>query len=690
MRKEDINLREVIENETGNRFNKNNKISCPFHSDSTPSLSIKDNKWHCFSCGRGTDAIDFIKEFKNMDYVQACNYLGINIDDKYTIVENEIENVKKYISWCLDKIEDMKLWKLIKLYRFENIENKTLYFKAKFSTPGKKEIRYFYIDSENKVKFGRGGVEEVPYNLYKLNKALKENKPVFIVEGEKDADTLNYMGYTATSLKGIKDINIDMFKDANIYSIADTGEVGEEYQEHIYYTLKDKIKHFRVVELPNIEQLGDNADITDWFEAGHTKEEFKAAMKDSWDWKKSKLWKYIEIDSKGNYKPIKEWKNLSILLKREHITVRYNKLSKTNEVKGDFINGDLGGNAVLEDIYSLCSTKGFKCPIERLNNMLNRIGRENAYNPVQEYLNNCLKKYDGSNLYIRALAETIVTPIGYDESTKELFLTKWLLNVANIAFNDKGIYGSEGILVIQGAQGLGKTRWIKSIVPNKLWVKTGIEVDPSDKDKVYQATKYWITELGELDATLKKDQAKLKAFFTESMDEYRRPYERLTEEYPRLTAFYATVNKDEFLKDETGNRRYWTIPAIDMIVEHYIDLDQLWGEVMYKLRVEKLPYWLTEEEKDLLKKNNEDFEVKGELYLKIQDSFNWSIPKDKWIRKTATEIAEALELRNFTGLKAELKKFGITEKKSSGSRFYLTPPLQHSVTYGDYQNRKYS
>lgn len=690
MKVSEVNLRELIENETGNRFNRNNKMCCFFHKEKTPSLSLdtKRNKWHCFGCGRSGDAIDFVSELKGLNYVEACQYLGVELNEDYKAIVNEEEKVRNYINWCLEHMEDLREWKLIKLYRFEDENNKTLYFTAKFSTPAKKEIRYFSI-VDGKVEWNRNS-DAVPYNLYRLNKALKENKPVFIVEGEKDADTINYIGYTATSLKGIKDINIDMFKDANIYSIADTGEAGEQYQEHIWYELKDKIKHFRVVELPNIEKLGNNADVTDWFQDGHTKEEFKAAMKDSWDWKKSKLWKYIEIDSKGNYKPIKEWKNLSILLKREHITVRYNKLSKTNEVKGDFINGDLGGNAVLEDIYSLCSTKGFKCPIERLNNMLNRIGRENAYNPVQEYLNSCLKKYDGSDLYIRALAETIVTPIGYDESTKELFLTKWLLNVANIAFNDKGIYGSEGILVIQGAQGLGKTRWIKSIVPNKLWVKTGIEIDPSDKDKVYQATKYWITELGELDATLKKDQAKLKAFFTESMDEYRRPYERLTEEYPRLTAFYATVNKDEFLKDETGNRRYWTIPAKEMIVEHYIELDQLWGEVMYKLRVEKLPYWLTEEEKELLKKNNEDFEVKGELYTKIQDSFNWSIPKDKWIRRTATEIAEALKLRNFIGLKAELQKFGVIERKSGNSRFYLTPPLKNGVTYGEYPNRKYS
>ena len=115
-------------------------------------------------------------------------------------------------------------------------------------------------------------------------------------------------------------------------------------------------------------------------------------------------------------------------------------------------------------------------------------------------LNSMHVNYDKSGMYIKMLCDTINTPITFDDEVKELYITKWLLNVVNIAFN-KGQYGSEGILVIQGAQGLGKTRWIKSIIPNEKWVKTGLEIDPSDKDKVYQATKYWVTELGELDET---------------------------------------------------------------------------------------------------------------------------------------------------------------------------------------------
>lgn len=673
MRVNAIDLRNIIESETGLKFNRGNKISCPFHTDKTPSLSIKGDKWHCFSCGRGTDAIDFIKEFKNMDYVQACKYLGIGIDDKYTIVENEIENVKKYISWCLDHMDNLKDWKLVKLYRFEDENNKTLYFKAKFSTPGKKEIKYFYIDSENKVKFNRGGAEGVPYNLYKLSKALKENKPIFIVEGEKDADTLNYMGYTATSLKGIKNINIDMFKDANIYSIADTGEAGEQYQEHIWYELKDKIKHFRVVELPNIEKLGDNADITDWFEAGHTKEEFKAALQDHWDWKVSKLWKYIKYDSKNNVKPLPIWENLDVLLKRKKITLKYNELSKEEEFLGNnFIDNDLDNNSFLEDMFSLVNKNNLSMRKDSLSNALSRIAKKNKYQPVREYLNKCLEEYTpGIYSPIQALADTIETPSYFEANTKLMYLTKWLLNVCNIAFND-GTVGSEGILVLQGKQGLGKTRWVKSLVPNKSWVKTGIEIDPSDKDKVYQATKYWITELGELDGTLKRDQAKLKAFFTESMDEYRRPYERKTEKYPRMTAFFGSVNKTEFLKDDTGNRRYWVVPCENILWEHHINLDELWGEVMYKLRVEKVPYWLSESEKEILNKNNKEHEDKTNAEIKILGKYNFNVDKEFWTKIPAVTIAETIN-ESPKAVSQALAKLGIKQDRN-GFRGYKMPP----------------
>ena len=98
-----------------------------------------------------------------------------------------------------------------------------------------------------------------------------------------------------------------------------------------------------------------------------------------------------------------------------------------------------------------------------------------------------------------------------------------------------GTKNIEGILTLQGKQGIGKTRLIKKLIP--IYVKTGLELDPSDKDKVYQCIKYWVAELGELDSTLKRDLAKLKAFITESSDEFRRPYAMKPMVYPRRTSF---------------------------------------------------------------------------------------------------------------------------------------------------------
>ena len=109
MKASEVNLRELIENETGNSFNKHNKISCPLHRDKTPSLSIdkKRNKWKCFSCGCGGDAIDFISELKGLNYIESCKYLNIDLNDEYKATVNEEEKVRNYINWCLEHMDNL-------------------------------------------------------------------------------------------------------------------------------------------------------------------------------------------------------------------------------------------------------------------------------------------------------------------------------------------------------------------------------------------------------------------------------------------------------------------------------------------------------------------------------------------------------------------------------------------------------
>ena len=111
---------------------------------------------------------------------------------------------------------------------------------------------------------------------------------------------------------------------------------------------------------------------------------------------------------------------------------------------------------------------------------------------------------------------------------------RWMVSCVAAVFNPDGI-SAHGVLVLQGDQYLGKTKWMKSLAPKELGViKDGITLNPSDKDSVMQCVRNWIVELGELDATFRKsDIASLKSFITSDRDVLRRPYARLESEFAR-------------------------------------------------------------------------------------------------------------------------------------------------------------
>lgn len=286
---EDINLKELIERETGEKFNREGFIKCPFHGEKTPSMSIKffpdknKYKFKCFGCDAGGDAIDFISKLKNLDYKKAREYLGMPLEKS----ERELleDKIKSFIVWELTKYREGQ--ELLGLFTFVDKDNKPIYYKAKFMDhkEGKKKHGYYHFE-EDKVKANRGH-DEVPYNYYRTLKAIKDEKVIVIVEGEKDANTINsfFKGieYEATSFKGITE-NIN-FAGARIYVCSDTGNAGEQYEWKIYNELFIGSAEFKFIKLPGLSSLGDNKDVTDWIEYGHTKKDLQKAFNRSLDLK---------------------------------------------------------------------------------------------------------------------------------------------------------------------------------------------------------------------------------------------------------------------------------------------------------------------------------------------------------------------------------------------------------------------
>ena len=176
------------------------------------------------------------------------------------------------------------------------------------------------------------------------------------------------------------------------------------------------------------------------------------------------------------------------------------------------------------------------------------------------------------------------------------------------------------ILVFKGKQGIGKTRFFEHLAMLPQYFGEGVCIDPRNKDSIIQATSNWICELGEIGSTLKKDMDSVKAMLTKANDEYRLPYGRTTLKFPRMTSFVGTVNDDKFLIDQTGNRRFATVPISDDV---HIDYNtqirpfnslQLWAQV-YRIVQEEIAkgatmascFRLDPEMKEELDSRNEEY-----------------------------------------------------------------------------------
>ena len=220
--------------------------------------------------------------------------------------------------------------------------------------------------------------------------------------------------------------------------------------------------------------------------------------------------------------------------------------------------------------------------------------------PVRDWLAGCV--HDGRDR-IAELCETVDS----DDPLAPVLVRKWLLQCAAAISGER--FRPVGVLVFVGPQGCGKTTWCSSLAPSdEEWIGLGMHLDPSNRDSVQQLTRYWIAELGELDATFKRsDVAALKAFVDRPADTYRSAYARREERVPRRTVLFASCNRPRFLQDDTGNRRWWCVRVQACDWRHGLDTRQLWRQALDEVRA-GAAWRLTDDEQAALNASNARFE----------------------------------------------------------------------------------
>lgn len=243
--------------------------------------------------------------------------------------------------------------------------------------------------------------------------------------------------------------------------------------------------------------------------------------------------------------------------------------------------------------------------MEKIMEAFTVVVNEHPFNPVADYLESLIwdQKPHIENLLPDFLG---VAKSRYSVESMKLFM----LGAINRAYHPGCKF--DYMLVLVGEQGAGKSTFFKLLAGRDEWYNDNFNTIDGDK-AAEKLRGMWIVELAELLAVKKAQQVEsIKAFITSTVDTYRPPYGRRTEQRPRVCVFAGTTNSSHFLTDRTGNRRY--LPLLvnkraakrsmfeqpDKVAEEF---RQAWAEAFHIYRTENpvlvLPCDLQEEVKEV-------------------------------------------------------------------------------------------
>lgn len=209
---------------------------------------------------------------------------------------------------------------------------------------------------------------------------------------------------------------------------------------------------------------------------------------------------------------------------------------------------------------------------------LSEIMVRQSFNPVKEYLESLV--WDD----IPRLDTLFVDYLGAEDTPFTRTVTRKALVAAVARVLTPGVK-FDCVLTLIGKQGQGKSYILKKL--GKDWHSDSIAT-VQGKEAMEQIQGFWIIELAELSAIKKAEFETTKQFITKQEDAFRAAYGKRTERYPRQCVFFATTNTTDFIRDQSGGRRWWPVmvdkdrrrldPFIDL-TEHVVD--QIWAEAVY-------------------------------------------------------------------------------------------------------------
>lgn len=235
---------------------------------------------------------------------------------------------------------------------------------------------------------------------------------------------------------------------------------------------------------------------------------------------------------------------------------------------------DAQARAWMDEHYGNFSERNFKVAFTKA-------AEDRIFHPVRDYLNG-LPEWDGE-----CRIETLLPRCLQADDTPYVRAATRKLFAAAVARIYRPGTKFDCVLVLDGAQGIGKSTLFRMLAGDRFYAETLSLTDMSDKTGSEKLQGIWFVEIGELAGMKKADIEKVKAFLSTTDDQYRVAYGHWVESHPRSCVIIATVNGERgYLRDITGNRRFWIIKCRQKeCVRKFAftdeERDQIWAEAKY-------------------------------------------------------------------------------------------------------------
>jgi predicted P-loop ATPase len=313
--------------------------------------------------------------------------------------------------------------------------------------------------------------------------------------------------------------------------------------------------------------------------------------------------------------------------------------------------------------------------------------KNKAFHPVKDYFESLI--WDGVN----RVDTILIDYFGCEDTIYNRFIMKkWL--VAGVTRIYKPGIKFDYMIVLSGKPDIGKSTFLEKLAGSEWFTDSLKAVDDKIVIEIMQGK--FIAEFGELAGMRKTESEEIKHFLTKTEFNARLAYGKRSTHAPIQWIYAGTTNSTEFLKDKTGNRRFWPIDVFTGKKDIWKDLDnerdQIWAET-YHLYKSGEKIYPNKEEKLLAEyQQNLHLEV-DELEQILEDRLDWSAPEEQWQEYKFSDIVSSLSLSDRLkgqakqNLKIILLNKGIKRRLKNSGSFYNLPPMIMIKNIVDFQSK---